>query len=701
MDPHSPSLSSLDASARRGYSALLLLLGVVVFAAHWRPALAWPLQGVWTALAVMGLALLAFLTGKRLGFRWEGAAAPAWVLTLFTAWVWGRTATGINQAEGLLDVSSYLNGLLFFGLGVFVVRGGEAQGPVSSRKPQKGLLAISGIFWALSVSIAVHGILEYHVFFPRQLAEQRASGIWNPTDVVDGAVLTALSEMRVRSLFGNPNVLCGFFAFTYPLVVGAAWKLGHEEKRSRRWRSLIAVAFALSSLLIFYTAFRTGSVGGGLVFLFGLILIAGWGGYQARKHSKLGLFLPVLTGVLWVFFCLIHPTTPQASQPIPSPAPVSSPLTTESSSQTTTTTIGQEGKAPFWRGLRQEHTIPQRLYYCRIGLRIWQDAPFIGHGLSGYQTLYLKYRQPGEGETRYAHNFIVQLLADTGLVGLGLFGGFLALLTRRFWWGLRPRTIASLWLASGAAVFLFLLDSLGEYTFCNRECYQDFALLAGAFCAAFPDRKSHSPSFRPSFTFPQFLLPTLAVVLAGICFYASTLRPFMARYYLQNAENALKELEWIGRSEHRPSTPESTSWEEWRQEALDATEKALQWFPQSGDAFQKRAALHSMTHQEERAEQDLLEACRLNPWSASLRAQLAECVWRQGRREEALKLTEEAIARHPVKSPHYLQRARYLEALGRPDEARKCVEQAVRLAFMPQEITEAQLALRRIETRNR
>lgn len=702
MEPHSPSLSTPDPSARRGYSALLALLGVVVFAAHWRPALAWPLQGVWTALAVVGLALLAFLTGRRLGFRWTGAAAPTWALTLFTAWVWGRTATGINQAEGLLDVSSYLNGLLFFGLGVFVVRGGEAQGQASTRKLQNGLLAISAIFWALSVSIAVHGILEYHVFFPRQLAEQRVSGIWNPSNAVDGAILTALSEMRVRSLFGNPNVLCGFFAFTYPLVAGAAWKLGHEEPRSRRRCLLIVLTFALSSLLIFYTAFRTGSLGGGLVFLFGLTLIAGWGGYQARKHSKSGLFLPVLTGVLWVFFCLTHPTTPQASQPIPSPAPVSSPLTTESSSQTTTTTIGQEGKVPFWKGLRQEHTIPQRLYYCRIGLRIWQDAPFLGHGLSGYQTLYLKYRQPGEGETRYAHNFVVQLLADTGLVGLGLFSWFLTLLAQRFWWGVRARSAASLWLACGAAVFLFLFDSLGEYTFCNRECYLDFALLAGVFCAASPDRKNDlSSSFRSSLPFPQFLLPTLAFVLVGIGFYASTLRPFMARYYLQNAENALKEIEWIERSEHHSSTPENTSWEEWRQDALDATEKALQWFPKSSDALQKRAALHSMARQEERAEQDLLEACRLNPWSAALRAQLAECVWRQGRREEALKLTEEAIARHPVKSPPYLQRARYLEALGRPDEARKCVEKAVRLAFMPQEITDAQRALRRIETRNR
>jgi hypothetical protein len=679
-----------------------MLLGVVVFATHWRPALAWPLQGVWTALAVVGLALLAFLTGRRLGFRWAGAAAPTWALTLFTAWVWGRTATGINLAEGLLDVSSYLNGLLFFGLGVFVVRGGETQGQSSSRKQQKGLLAISGIFWALSVSIAVHGILEYHVFFPRQLAEQRASGIWNPANAVDGAILTALSEMRVRSLFGNPNVLCGFFAFTHPLLVAAAWQLGHEEKRSRLQRSLIVSAFGLSSLLIFYTAFRTGSVGGGFVFLFGLALIAGWGVYQAKRSPKSGFLLSVLTGFLWVFFCLTHPAAPQAFQPTPSPAPVSSPLTTESTSQTTATAIEQGRKTPFWKGLRQEHTIPQRLYYCRIGLRIWQDAPFLGHGLSGYQTLYLKYRRAGEGETRYAHNFMVQLLADTGLVGLGLFCGFLALLARRFWWGLRARPVASLWLASGAAVFLFLLDSLGEYTFCNRECYQDFALLAGAFCAASPDRRDLSSPLRPSGTFPQFLLPTLAFGLVGICFYASTLRPFMARYYLQNAENALKEMEWIERSEHRPSsTPENMSWEEWRQDALDSTDKALLWFPKSSDALQKRAALHSMARQEEKAEQDLLEACRLNPWSAALRAQLAECVWRQGRREEALELTEEAIARHPVKSPPYLQRARYLEALGRPDEARQCVEEAVRLAFMPQEITEAQRALRRIETRNR
>ncbi len=689
----------MDASARRGYSALIVLLGVMLFATHWRPALAWPLQGVWTALAVLGLAGLAFLTGKRLGIQWEGAASPAWVLVLFSIWGWLRTVTGINQTEGLLDVSGYLNGLLFFGLGVFVVRGGESLGNGEPSRNQWGIRVVSILFWVLSVSIAIHGILEYHLYFPQQLAEQRTSGVWNPTDVVEGAILLALTEMRVRSLFGNPNVLCGFFAFTYPLLVAAAWDMGRLKTLSRLQHRLIALAFVLSSLTIFYTAFRTGSVGGGFVLLTGLALIGVTGFVWRLKQKRQQVAFPItLIGGIFLALFYLGPTQARlASQPLlSSPTPVSVPFAENTSS---TTTVIENEKEPFWKKIRQGHTIPQRLYYCRIGLRIWQDAPLLGHGLSGYQTLYLKYRQPGEGETRYAHNFVVQLLADTGLVGLGLFSWFLALLALRLWRGMRTGQMTALWLATGAAVFLFLLDSLGEYTFCTREGYQDFALLAGVFCASSPGKKT--PPASPLFPFQQPILLTIGGALILICFWTSTIRPFMARYYLQNADNAIQEMEWIERSEHRPLSSEPMSLNEWRQEALDSIQKAIQWFPKSSESFQKRAALYRMARQEELAERDLLNACRLDPYSASLRAQLAECVWRQGRREEALELIEQAITRHPVKSPHYLQRARYLEAMDRISEARECVEQAERLAFMPQEKTEAQLALKRIKTGNR
>jgi hypothetical protein len=412
--------SSVDVSARRGYWALLGLLGGVLFATHWRPALAWPLQGFWAALAVLGLAALAALTGKRLGGCWGAAARPAWALGLFTFWVAVRTFTGINWTEGLLDVSSYLNGLIFFGLGIFIVRGAETLETDPARGRSKGALAVALFFWGLSVSIALHGLWEYHVFFPRQLAEQHASGIWNPDDVIEGAVLLALTEMRVRSLFGNPNVLCGFLAFTYPLIAAAAWELIRQPALSRSFRGLTVFLFGISSSIIFYTAFRTGSVGGGLVFLTGLTLIGGAVAFGYRRHKKLTLppAFPILTLLFGLFLCLPRSEGAQTDQNIlsskPIPAFVSDP-----------STIPADTQGALWKGIRQSHTIPQRLYYCRIGLKIWLDAPLIGHGSSGYQTLYLKYRRVGEGETRYAHNFIVQLLADTGLIGWGFSWGFL------------------------------------------------------------------------------------------------------------------------------------------------------------------------------------------------------------------------------------------------------------------------------------
>ncbi|MCW2970940.1 MAG: hypothetical protein JWO23_2067 [Solirubrobacterales bacterium] len=60
-----------------------------------------------------------------------------------------------------------------------------------------------------------------------------------------------------------------------------------------------------------------------------------------------------------------------------------------------------------------------RARYWKEALQIFDAHPALGAGAAGYQTARLRYRQETL-EVRHAHGFVVQTLADLGLVGLAL-----------------------------------------------------------------------------------------------------------------------------------------------------------------------------------------------------------------------------------------------------------------------------------------
>jgi len=116
---------------------------------------------------------------------------------------------------------------------------------------------------------------------------------------------------------------------------------------------------------------------------------------------------------------------------------------------------------------------------------MWREKLLVGHGAGAYARLYPKARIPGAGETRYAHNFLVQLAVELGLVGVGLFAWVIFLAVKRFAEGLRSGQAnapvcsagfspSAVWICTGISLLLFLLDSLGDYTFYVREIYLDF-----------------------------------------------------------------------------------------------------------------------------------------------------------------------------------------------------------------------------------
>lgn len=85
--------------------------------------------------------------------------------------------------------------------------------------------------------------------------------------------------------------------------------------------------------------------------------------------------------------------------------------------------------------IHQGSASQERLLIWRSVLAMIRTHPWVGFGLNTYNATFPHYKDPAIWGTPYAHNCFLQLTAELGLIGLGL---FLWLLVRAFAQGRRP-----------------------------------------------------------------------------------------------------------------------------------------------------------------------------------------------------------------------------------------------------------------------
>ncbi len=73
----------------------------------------------------------------------------------------------------------------------------------------------------------------------------------------------------------------------------------------------------------------------------------------------------------------------------------------------------------------------ERLAYFRAAISYWLDAPLIGNGIGSFGALYMK---GIETEGAQPHNIVLELLCETGLLGLTLFGAMVLTAARGCTW---------------------------------------------------------------------------------------------------------------------------------------------------------------------------------------------------------------------------------------------------------------------------
>ncbi len=126
------------------------------------------------------------------------------------------------------------------------------------------------------------------------------------------------------------------------------------------------------------------------------------------------------------------------------------------------------------QGLRANENAIQRGAFFRDGMKIFRDHPILGAGLGSFETLLFGY-QEFYYETKYVHNHYIQVLLDSGIIGLILYLSLLLLTASALWRGRKKHApYRSLHPALCAAFVMVILHSSMEVVM-STSVYLPFA----------------------------------------------------------------------------------------------------------------------------------------------------------------------------------------------------------------------------------
>jgi len=326
-----------------------------------------------TDLLLAGAVALWFADGvRRRTLRLDAAPIPGWI-AFYLAALLLSTYTAADLTEAAAEVIKWVELLLV----VWLV--GQTLTPAQSR----------WLVLALLAGGAMQGILGVYQFLFR---------------VGPDAFVLLGRFMRAAGSFHQPNPYAGYLGLTLPVAVSLAlwgwqWGGGYVGLPVRRTYALIYTGLAgvigAGLLASWSRGGWLGAVAGG-----GLVVLV-----RSRRMLMAGLtFLLVL--LLWGAMGGLSPDV--------LPAPITERL----------------ADVPAYLGVGIEQIVAQpvtdenfsvieRLAHWLAAERMWEMAPWLGVGPASYAMVYPQVRLPfWEDALGHAHNIYLNVLAETGLIGL-------------------------------------------------------------------------------------------------------------------------------------------------------------------------------------------------------------------------------------------------------------------------------------------
>jgi len=261
--------------------------------------------------------------------------------------------------------------------------------------------------------------------------------MWGGTDLINRYSVDIPGRfVRMRSSFGSPNDLACFYLLALPL----GFQTWLQEKK---WS--VKSVFLAILLAIFFTGFVLTLSRSAFLALTAALLV-----YLTLSGNKknIGIFFLALALFLWP------------------PSLI---------------------RQNFMTSLNaKDITVNERLNTWRQSWEIIKEKPILGHGPNTYfREFSARASSSGEEYRGYAHNFLIQIWSDLGMVGLSLFlfplfYGFF----RKNPWKFRENTRSfSVTAALGIGLFAFLIQGLWDTNFFAFQATHLFWVFWGVFNA--------------------------------------------------------------------------------------------------------------------------------------------------------------------------------------------------------------------------
>ncbi|MBU4361193.1 tetratricopeptide repeat protein, partial [bacterium] len=404
---------------------------------------------------------------------------------------------------------------------------------VSSQVQVNRILAITLIVGGL---FGIYGILQYNgIDFP----------FW----------VGNIGRQNVFGLFGNVNYFAEYLIVPLPIAVSLFFATQNKLKKILLLIGIIAMGASLTA------TFTRGSYlgfGVSLIFMFFLFLISRGKNFIKRNKK---IFIAILTVIIIITSLFI----------IPNPLNKSG------------TAIGKIKSRISISQLTQSSSIKRRIATWKFTVLMIKDHSLLGSGIGTYKYNTLKYQAEffaqGENRSLYpygfadkAHNEYLQLWAEMGIVGLGI---FIWLIISYFSCGLRIlRKIKDEYkqgiiIGLMGSVVAVLTDGLFGFPLHLPATVILFWLILALTIttikieAAAEENNIVKKNSNPIFRFkPLFYI---GIILLTIFLCVTIARPFIAKVYWYYATIEIKNENW--------------------NEAIKIDEKALKWDPYLGQVY--------------------------------------------------------------------------------------------------------------------
>ena len=623
--------------------ALMLLLAAAVI---WRPLAAYPGSGRWLWLLWGLFMLTAVLLRSRVSGGLIRVALGGGLLFGAVLFAWGRWAFAGFPFAGADGITT-LFAAVIAGIAAHGLLGAAKATDGSADLREKLLNHLLAAFALGALMCGLHAMAQRWYIYDRMYADLMSDLAGAPPDALQAGLLHHFKLKRVASVWGDPNALGAFLALGFIASVALLFLRRCGE---RHWFLLIlAVVAALCALAGIWFS---GSRGAILDLVVGLAIFS-VGIWAPRRGTHTGGGAPSTTRkatvaviVLLAIISMMGQKSPSASQ-APLPA---------------TTSVVSSAPSGWKSVFSRSDTIRERVYYAQTGWRIFSTSPIVGAGPGAVDLLYARYKPVEARESKYLHNYVLQIGAEYGLVGLTLaLLGFAALSISALRL-LRRGGVTEI--AIVAMTAMLLADGLYQLSFNQRELMMLFGILAGTLVASAPSQLPVPANSRRT-----------AYLIGSILIFALSMQAGFAMLTSLHARRQAEVAFDVGRPE----------------KAVGLLHRARRWAPRDPQSYTLEAHFAASLHGVEAALPLLKRAIELQPASASLRSMLGAYLDQAGRRDEAIKCVRQAVDLYPTKADYRHQLALLLAQAGTLDQAVEQARLAVKLAYLFENRYEATL----------